>query len=108
MKRNKFLPLAKRSTTPRPTPAENEVTLYLNQPCLQNDCDPLGYWKNKQPQFPVLTSLASKYLAIPATSAPVEILFSIAGKLYRPERCNLSDTRFEQLMMIRCNPQIPQ
>ncbi|KAK3880434.1 hypothetical protein Pcinc_015037 [Petrolisthes cinctipes] len=32
------------STTPRPTPAENEVTLYLNQPCLQNDCDPLGYW----------------------------------------------------------------
>ncbi|KAG7168750.1 hypothetical protein Hamer_G026071 [Homarus americanus] len=67
--------------------------------------DPLGYCKAKQPEFPVLTRLAAKYLAIPATSAPVERLFSIASKLLRPERCNLRDNRFEQLMMIRCDPQ---
>ncbi|KAG7166748.1 Zinc finger BED domain-containing protein 4-like 5 [Homarus americanus] len=103
MKRNKFFTLANRSSTQRPTTSETVVSLYLNQPCLQEDGDHLGYWKAKQ--FPVLTRLAPKYLAIPATSAPVERLFSIAGKLFRPERCNLSNKRFEQLMMIRCNPQ---
>ncbi|KAG7169436.1 Zinc finger BED domain-containing protein 4-like 10 [Homarus americanus] len=105
MKRNKFVALANRSSTPRPTPPETEASLYLNQPCLQEDGDPLGNWKAKQPEFPVLARLAAKYLAIPATSSPVERLFSIAGKLFRPERCNLSDKRLGQLMMIRCNPQ---
>lgn len=103
MKRNKFFALVNRSSTPRPS--ETEVSLYLSQPCVQEDRDPLGYWKAKQSEFPILTMLAEKYLAIPATSAPVERLFSVAGKLFRPERCNLGDKRFEQLMMIRCNPQ---
>ncbi|KAG7173680.1 Zinc finger BED domain-containing protein 4-like 8 [Homarus americanus] len=105
MKRNKFFALANWFSTPRSTPSETEVSLCLNQPCLQEDGDPLGYWRAKQPEFPVLTRLAAKYLAIPATSAPVDRLFAIAGKLFRPERCNLSDKRFEQLMMIRCNHQ---
>ncbi|KAG7172962.1 hypothetical protein Hamer_G008462 [Homarus americanus] len=42
MKRNKFFTLANRSSTPRPTPSETEVSLYLNQPCLQEDGDPLA------------------------------------------------------------------
>jgi hypothetical protein len=31
------------------------------------------------------------------------ILFSIAGKVFRPERCRLNDKTFEQLMMVKCN-----
>ena len=42
-----------------------------------------------------------------ATSAPVECLFSTAGKVFRPERCSLKDDTFEKLnMMIKCNHQI--
>ena len=42
-----------------------------------------------------------------ATSAPVECLFSIAGKNFRPERCSLKYDTFEKLnMMIKCNHQI--
>ena len=54
-------------------------------------------------KFPLLSNLARKHLAIPATSAPVERLFSIAGKVFRPERCRLTDKTFEQLMIIKCN-----
>ena len=43
------------------------------------------------------------YLSVPASSAPVERLFSIAGKVFRPERCRLTDKNFETLMFIRSN-----
>jgi hypothetical protein len=35
--------------------------------------------------------------------APVERLFSIAGKIFRPDRCLLTDTTFETLLLIKCN-----
>ena len=85
------------------TPENNEVTTYLEQPCEPEDSDPLCYWQKHATQFPRLSQLACNYLAMPASSAPVERLFSVAGKVFKPERCCLSDARFEQLMMIRCN-----
>ncbi|KAG7154729.1 hypothetical protein Hamer_G015098 [Homarus americanus] len=56
MKRNKFFALANRSSTPRLIPSETEVSLYLNQPMLQEDGDPFGYWKAKQPEFQPATA----------------------------------------------------
>ena len=38
-----------------------------------------------------------------AFPAPVERLFSVAGKVFRPEGNRLSDEFFETLMVIRCN-----
>ena len=63
--------------------------------------DPANFWKEHQ--YQVLAKLAKEVLAVPASSAPVERLFSIAGKVFTPERCRLTDSRFEQLMFIRCN-----
>ena len=81
----------------------SEVEEYLNQPPLEKISDPLQYWRTNGLKWPHLAKLASRYLAIPASSAPVERLFSIAGKVFRPERASLSDKRFEELMFIRCN-----
>jgi len=82
---------------------DREVTMYLDQPCISEDADPLHFWKSHRDEFPILSTLACQYLAIPASSAPVERIFSSAGKIFRPERCRLSDGTFQDLMLIRCN-----
>ena len=83
--------------------SESEVEEYLAQPPIEKTSDPLQFWQTHEKKWPNLATLASRYLAIPASSAPVERLFSVAGKVFRPERASLSDKRFEELMFIRCN-----
>ena len=77
--------------------------MYFETPCVSMDTNPLTFWKENAKKYPLLSRLARDYLAIPSSSSPVERLFSIAGKIFRPERCQLSDDRFQQLMFIRCN-----
>ena len=62
-----------------------------------------NYWKENHRKYPPLANIAKEVLGIPSSSSAVERLFSIAGKVFTPERCRLSDDRFEQLMFIRCN-----
>ena len=85
---------------------DGEIHQYFNQPCELDCVNPLLYWKENQHNFPGLAKLAAKYLAVPASSSPVERVFSIAGKIFRPERCSLSDKTFEELMFIRSNSHI--
>ena len=79
-----------------------EVSQYLVEPCIDGT-DPLQYWQENAEKYPTLATLAKYYLAVPATSAAVERLFSVAGKLFRPDRCRRSDSTFQMLMMIKCN-----
>jgi len=85
-----------------PAGITHELPVYLSTPCLAEDADPLLFWKENQNSFPNLAVLACKYLAIPASSAPVERIFSVAGKIFRPERCRLNDKTFKELLTIRC------
>ena len=80
-----------------------QVDEYLTSPTLPEDEDPLSFWKTNKNRFPDMAVLACKYLQTPTSSAPVERLFSIAGKIFRPERCRLSGELFEKLMFIRSN-----
>ena len=97
-------PSAQHTIRPQ-TGAKAEMEEYLSQPCTCTDMksDPLAYWKAQQSNYPILSKLACRCLSVPATSAPVERLFSIAGKTFRPDRCRLKDDTFEHLMMIKCN-----
>lgn len=82
---------------------EAEISRYFSEPCLPEQGDPLDFWKEHSTIYPKMSTLACRYLPIPASSGPVERLFSIGGKFFRPERCRLSDSVFEKLMNIKCN-----
>ncbi|CAG8752810.1 15845_t:CDS:2, partial [Racocetra persica] len=73
-----------------------EVSDYLGvQEILWNQCS-LTWWRNNQARFSVLSKLARKYLAIPATSTASERLFSDAGNTMT--KTSLLPTTFEHLV----------
>ena len=78
-----------------PISVESQVDLYFAQQLENECCNPLNFWQRMVLEYPQLSLLASYYLSTPASSAPVERIFSVAGKIFRPERCCLSDERFD-------------
>ena len=94
------------SNVTTPTDIESMIEEYLQSPCLPQESDPLEYWKENNKKFSQLAKLAPNYLCIPASSAPVESLFRIAGKVFRPKQCRLTDNLFQKLMFIKCNQQL--
>jgi hypothetical protein len=99
-KKSIFSYMGEAPTTPTDS-AHNEVELYLMDRT-SVDC-PLTYWREQTPKFPRLSTLARKYLAIPASSGPIERSFSKAGKIFTPQRTKMSDAHFSTLMFINCN-----
>jgi hypothetical protein len=51
--------------------------------------NPLDWWRLKEQQYPLLAAMARKVIAIPATSAPSERVFSVAGITIAKERSKL-------------------
>ncbi len=91
------------SQTRATTSVDSELEDYLSEPCIAEDSNPVEYWKGHQATLPTLSKMACTFLAISTSSARVERLFSIAGKIFHADRCRLSDGIFEQLLFIRCN-----
>ena len=51
--------------------------------------------------YPHLAEMAQDYLAIPATSAPVERIFSSAKDLIAPKRCSLNADTIRACMCLK-------
>jgi hypothetical protein len=82
---------------------DSEMSKYLEEPCLAADSNPLEYWRSHRDSYPRLAKLAEKHLGVVSSSAPVERAFSVAGKIFRPDRCKMNDENFETVMFIKCN-----
>ena len=79
------------SATPQTgTPLVHECKLYLVHMKDCNDSDPLYFWTKCQQQFPILALVARRVLAVPATSASTERLFSAGGRV-----CTFDRTRMK-------------
>ena len=64
---------------------------------------PLDWWKEKSGLLPNLALLAKKYLCIPATSAPVERVFSRAGLTISKKRNALNCDVASDLIFLNSN-----
>lgn len=96
--------MAKPTTQPtRDTTDLQELNSYLSESPIEDTDDPLDHWRSTQHKFPKLAKLAQRYLSLPASSAAVERIFSVGGKLFRPDRARLSDKNFEMQMYNKCN-----
>ena len=64
---------------------------YLKEPTTDLQDDVLGWWKQHAYEYPCLARIARDYLAIPATSAPAERVFSGGADLVTDKRGSLDE-----------------
>lgn len=85
------------------TSHKNEVTRYQREPSCSAEESPLQWWKDHKVEYPILAKLACRYLAIPATSAPCERVFSASGNIITEKRSRLDSETAQQLLFIHEN-----
>lgn len=85
-------------------PGQVEVTRYFETvESLADSVDPLEYWESQSHEYPLISAVAVDILAIPATSAPVERVFSSAGESTAGKRNRLSDKNLEREVLLKKN-----
>lgn len=82
--------------------ASDEVMRYRQRNTLPLKDNPLQWWKG-QSDLPLLSSLAKKYLCIPATSVASERVFSTAGDVVSVQRSVLRHDHVDQLIFLKKN-----
>ncbi|XP_049926247.1 zinc finger BED domain-containing protein 4-like [Epinephelus moara] len=85
------------------TAAMSQLNLYLSEPVISRDADPLAYWRANQDRFSALTIAARAYLSAPCTSVDSERLFSAASNILDDRRSRLSAKKVEMLLFVRKN-----
>jgi hypothetical protein len=97
---------------------QQEINMYQNMPRLEGKGDPLKWWKFNEIQLPYLSiifllffwvpswsnwlgSLARKYLAIPASQASCERIFSITKNDITETRTCIKPELAQALLMLR-------
>jgi hypothetical protein len=115
-----------KTTTPEPESSEEEIEKYVTLASLRKQVakaapvlseirrykavvapgiPALDWWKQNQVGFPILFQLARKlnFLAIPASSAPVERLFSTAGNVITKKQQRLNPAAARALILMYQN-----
>ena len=83
--------------------AKEEVTKYKEQPPIAMGSDPLLWWKESEPQFPILGKLAKHILCIPSTSVPSERVFSTAGDIVTAARSRIKWRHVDKMIFLKKN-----
>lgn len=69
------------------TSCKDEVIHYI-QVCSEEELECMDFWQKHAKVFPRLYRVSMKLLAVPATSSPVERVFSHGGLMMRPHRAS--------------------
>ena len=57
----------------------------------------------KEVNYKALSKSVTKFLGVPATSGPVERVFSQGGRILRADHCKILHKNFEQLVFLKVN-----
>ena len=79
---------------------DQEMTEYLNEPCLKASGDPSSWLKTKQHSYPTISRMAKKFLAVQGTSTPSERAFSAMNNILTKKRLAMKDENFSKLMFL--------
>ena len=80
---------------------EREDIWYLKEEPISQKIYLLDYWKQNATRFLILNILTRKYLAIPATSASIERIFSISNDIITKKRNRLTSVTIKQLILLK-------
>ena len=83
---------------------ETELNAYMRVQQVANDTDPLMWWKQHQEEFPRLARMTRQYLAVPASSASPERLFSSVGLVKSDLWGSLLDSTLIDVMWAKQTP----
>jgi hypothetical protein len=92
------------SSQPSSIPTTTELERWFREPCIPVDSTPeqlTAYMQSKIYDFPIITTIARDYMAIPATSAPSERVFSAAGNLITKRRTLISSENVRYVLCLR-------
>lgn len=76
-----------------------EMRIYLKTQQIEIKEDPLKWWQEQMSTFPVLAQVARQILAIPASSAPTERVFSKLARVNAKDRCAMKPSMADALLM---------
>jgi hypothetical protein len=84
-----------------PADSTEEIDKYLEINEEGKETNPLEWWKLHEKRFPILATIAHKYLGICATSVPSERLFSDVGNNITNKRINLDPNLVKQMLFLK-------
>ena len=82
---------------------QDEVEIFLREPVLGTNANPLKWWKANESRFLILSKLAKRLLCIPATSVPAERIFSTSGLIVNNQRASLKPENLDMLVFLNKN-----
>jgi hypothetical protein len=83
-----------------------QITKYLEMRYDTASDNCFSFWERKRNVLPKLYTLAMIILAVTASSAPVERVFSFSGLFYKPNRSRISDDNLSRLTYLKCNSKL--
>ncbi|KAK3916831.1 E3 SUMO-protein ligase ZBED1 [Frankliniella fusca] len=80
-----------------------EVEAYLATPTIDEDKDPLEWWRENAEKFPMLLPVAKHYLGLAPTEVDSERVFSVGGNTCTKKRSNLLPDHLKEIIYIHDN-----
>jgi len=79
---------------------KSEIDMYFEEDCVEDieNFDILAWWKAHAEKFPVLSTMARDFLAIPLSTVPSESVFSLGSRILGESRSSLTPEMLEALV----------